>query len=56
MNKKYYMIQEEGVNLAKIKKVVEDNLSIDDLGFLLRQLEGIENFYPCYKTMIKKEE
>ena len=31
-------------------------LEQDDLGFLFRQLEEIENFYPCFRSMIKKEE
>jgi hypothetical protein len=40
---------EKNENLNKIK------LPEKDLGFILWQLEEIENFYPCYKTMIKKE-
>lgn len=27
----------------------------DELGLLMQQLEEIENFYPCFKSMIKKE-
>jgi len=42
--------------MEKIEKINKNNLFEDDLGFLLWQLEEIENFYPCYKTMIKKEE
>lgn len=42
--------------MMKNKKVGENDFSMKDIGFLLWQLEGIENFYPCYKTMIKKEE
>ena len=56
MKKKYYTMEEEGRNMMKIKKIDEDGLSVEDLGFILWQLEEIENFYPCYKTMIKKEE
>jgi hypothetical protein len=41
--------------MEKIKKDIKNDLSIDNLGLLLWQLEEIENFYPCYKTMIKKE-
>ena len=33
-------------------KIFKEN----NLGFLLWQLEEIENFYPCYKTMIKEKE
>jgi hypothetical protein len=40
--------------MDKIKKTGEEDLSVEDLGFILWQLEGIENFYPVYKTMIKK--
>lgn len=41
--------------MEKIGKIDKDDLSKEDLGFLLWQLQEIENFYPCYKTMIKKE-
>lgn len=41
--------------MEKIEKTNKNNLPKEDLGFLLWQLEEIENFYPCYKTMIKKE-
>ena len=34
---------------------INNILRQDDLGFLFWQLEEIENFYPCFKTMIKKE-
>jgi hypothetical protein len=27
----------------------------DDLGFMFWKLESIENFFPCYKSMIKQE-
>lgn len=42
--------------MCKNEKIKNNFLKQDDLGFLLWQLEEIENFYPCYKTMIKKEE
>lgn len=32
-----------------------DKLSEDDIGIILQELEEFENFYPCYKSMIKKE-
>jgi len=35
---------------------INDFFNQEDLGFLLWQLEEIENFYPVYKSMIKKEE
>jgi len=27
----------------------------DDLGFILWKLESLEDFYPCYKSIITKE-
>lgn len=30
-------------------------LSEEDLGFLLWKLESIEKFFPCYKSLMKKE-
>jgi hypothetical protein len=36
--------------------VVKKNFLNKDIGFLLWQLEEIENFYPCYRTMLSKEE
>ena len=40
--------------MEKIEKIEKNIVMKEDLGFLLWQLEEIENFYPCYKTMIKK--
>ena len=40
--------------MQKIEK--KEYFEKDDLGFIMRQLEELENFYPCYRTMIKKEE
>jgi len=42
--------------MEKVEKIHKLGSQEEDLGFLLWQLEEIENFYPCYKTMIKKEE
>jgi len=57
MNKKYYVLgQEKGYFMHKNEKIDNNILRHDNLGFVLWQLEEIENFYPCYKTMIKKEE
>ena len=41
--------------MDKIQKTVKDDSQEEDLGFLLWQLKEMENFYPVYKTMIKKE-
>jgi hypothetical protein len=40
--------------MEKINRINQANMS-DDLGLLLQRLEEFENFYPCYKTLIKKE-
>ena len=39
-------------NIEKISK--EDTIE-DKLGFILWKLESIENSYPYYKSMIKRE-
>ena len=38
-------------------KIEKPNMmdSEEDLGLLLWQLQEIENFYPCFRSMIKKE-
>jgi len=41
-----------GGNIEKISK--EDDIK-DDLGFILWKLESIENSYPYYRSMIKRE-
>jgi hypothetical protein len=41
--------------MEKNEKFNRINLPEKNLGFILWQLEEIDNFYPCYKTMIKKE-
>jgi len=41
--------------MDKTRKIGETDHPDRDFGFLLWQLEEIENFYPCYKTMIGKE-
>lgn len=42
--------------MEKIGRSNGDVSQDEDLGFLLWQLEELENFYPCYMTMTKKEE
>jgi len=41
--------------MEKIEKIKGIDSRDEDLGFLLWQIEELENFYPIYKTMIKKE-
>jgi len=38
-----------------IEKIRNENTIEDDLGFILWKLESIENSYPYYKSMIKRE-
>ena len=38
-----------------IEKIINENTIEDDLGFILWKLESIENSYPYYKSMIKRE-
>ena len=40
------------VNIEKINK---EGAIQDDLGFILWKLESIENSYPYYKSIIKRE-
>lgn len=47
---------EKGASMEKIKRFDKEDLLSGDIGFLLWQLEEIENFYPCYKSMLKKED
>ncbi len=39
----------------KIENAIKFNLDEENFGFLLWQIGELENFYPLYKTMIKKE-
>lgn len=34
---------------------VEKKMSEKELGFLFEQIQEFENFYPLYKSMLKKE-
>jgi len=42
--------------MEKIEKIDARNIKEDDIGLMLWKLESVENFFPCYKTLIKKEE
>jgi len=41
--------------MENTEKINEEHINKDDLGFMLWQLESIENFFPCYQSMIKRE-
>jgi hypothetical protein len=55
---KYYELEilyvREGINMERIKRIDKDSPLDEELGFLLWQLEEMENFYPCYKSMLKR--
>jgi hypothetical protein len=42
--------------MEKMQKNNLESLSSDDLGFLLWQLGELEEFYPCYKSMLRRNE
>jgi hypothetical protein len=41
--------------LEKIQKNGMHTLSEEEVGFILWKLETIENFFPIYQSMLKKE-
>jgi hypothetical protein len=41
--------------MENTEKINEEYINKDDFGFMLWQLESIENFFPCYQSMIKRE-
>ncbi|MBE3136038.1 MAG: hypothetical protein IMZ43_01375, partial [Thermoplasmata archaeon] len=38
------------------RKNEKENLSENDIGFILWKLQSIEDFLHCYKTMMKQEQ
>ena len=42
--------------MGKLPKMNGEPFLEDDMGLMMWKLESIENFFPCYKTLIKKEE
>ena len=38
-----------------IKINIDEEITEDTLGLVLSKLESIEDFFPCYKSMMKKE-
>ncbi len=43
------------MNIRGSKNIEEKNFNPEQIGLMLWKLESIEDFYPTYKTMIKKE-
>lgn len=41
--------------MENIEKINENNMDKDDFGLMLREIESLEKFYPCYQSMIKRE-
>jgi len=46
----------KGESMENIRRFNKEGLLNEEIGFLLWQLEEIENFYPCYRSMLKKED
>jgi hypothetical protein len=42
--------------MENIEKIKEKHMDEDDFGFILWQLESVEKFFPCYQSMMKREE
>ena len=45
--------------MGEIKREIKTNMEVgiteDNLGLILSKLETIEDFFQCYKSMMKKE-
>lgn len=41
--------------MDRILKTDGGTMDIDEIGLLFWKLESIENFFPCYKNLIKNE-
>jgi hypothetical protein len=54
MSNKYYLLLIGGINMVRNKKLIELDFEDKDFGILLQLLEDLKNFYPCYKTLLKK--
>jgi hypothetical protein len=45
-----------GKMVEDIEKNEKENLFENDIGFILWKLQSIEDFIPCYKTMMEQEQ
>jgi hypothetical protein len=43
------------VKMVEIKIINREEKIEDNLGFILWKLESLEDFYPCYKSLMTKE-
>jgi hypothetical protein len=59
MRKLYILLLINNIGVGKMEENIikngKKNLMENDLGFILWKLESIEDFLPCYKTMMKQE-
>ena len=39
----------------EIKRNIQDGINEENLGLIFSKLESIEEFFQCYKSMMKKE-
>jgi hypothetical protein len=46
----------EKLNKKYIINNIEEKINYDELGKMMWKLETLENFYQCYKSMIKQQE
>jgi len=60
MSKLYILLMLNTIGIGKMEENIikngKKNLIENDLGFILWKLESIEDFLPCYKTMMKQEQ
>lgn len=60
MSKLYILLMLNIIGVGKMEENIikngKKNLMENDLGFILWKLESIEDFLPCYKTMMKQEQ
>jgi hypothetical protein len=41
--------------MESVEKTDKENVLNDNVGFILWKLEQIDNFFPCFKSIMKKE-
>jgi hypothetical protein len=60
MRKLYILLLINNIRVGKMvennRKNEKENLFENDIGFILWKLQSIEDFLPCYKTMMEQEQ
>jgi hypothetical protein len=60
MRKLYILLLINNIWVGKMvennRKNEKENLFENDIGFILWKLQSIEDFIPCYKTMMEREQ